>query len=109
MRIWQPPHACTLFLLASLALPSPARAAITGQWDFKGSNLVATNGLDLGDLNPGGLTPFGSTTSFGIASVGGQPTNVMRFPRAVGFFGGYSMACNASPNGGGGYVNQYSV
>ena len=79
-----------------------AEAAITGQGDFKGS-LEATIGLEMSylDSNTQNGTLFGSTASFGIASIGGQVTNVMQFPRGTSGFSGYSAFVGASPNGGG--------
>jgi len=85
-------------------------AAITGQWDFKGS-LSATIGQDLEywDTDTQNATVFKSTTAFGIAAIGGQPTNVMQFPKFLSATSGYFALCGASPNGGGSYVNQYTV
>jgi hypothetical protein len=54
-------------------------------------------------------THFGTTTSFGIAPIGGQAANVMELPRALTGESGYLALCGASPNGGGGNVNQYTV
>src|SRR5689334_18231135 len=86
-----------LIIIALLMLPLASHAAITGQWDFKGSNLVATIGQDLqyGDTDTVNNTAFGSTTVFAISSIGGVPTNVMRFPRATDTTGGYYMNTGA--------------
>src|SRR5271165_6444206 len=99
---------CLLGLCAGFAVS--ADAAITGQWDFKGS-LTATIGQDMTYLDTTTQTGshFGSTTSFGVASIGGQVTNVMQFPQASSVFSGYGVPVGASPNGGGNFVNQYSV
>ena len=87
------------------------QAAITGQWDFKAGNLAATIGQDLSylDSDTQTRTLFGTTTSFSIPGIGGQPTNVMQFPKAVSEFGGYYAIAGAAPNGGGADVNQYTV
>jgi hypothetical protein len=83
---------------------------ITGQWDFPG-NLSATVGRDLEyfDTTVAANTVFGTTTSFGIPDINGQPTSVMRFSPSPGAWGGYLAHHGAQPNGGGAYVNQYTV
>jgi len=98
----------SLSLLAGAAFS--AGAAITGQWNFKGG-LTATVGQDMLYSDPATQagTHFGSTTSFGIAPIGGEPTNVMEFPQALSASSGYLAFCGASPNGGGGNVNQYTI
>lgn len=100
--------ALSLALFAGLALS--ANAAITGQWDFKGS-LAATIGQDLIPLDTSTQsgTRFGSTTSFGIAPIGGVPTNVMGFPAATESYSGYEALVGALGNNGGIFVNQYSI
>jgi hypothetical protein len=84
---------------------------VTGQWDFNNSNLVATVGNDLQyyDATVQADTTFGTTTSFGIGDIGGQPANVMHFVPSVAAWGGYKMFHGATKNGGGAYVNQYTV
>ena len=54
-------------------------------------------------------TQFGTTTSFGILPIGGQATNVMKFPQATTEFGGFTAPIGAAPNNGGSYVNLYTV
>src|SRR5438445_1425318 len=95
--------------LALAGLTATAHAAVTGQWDFKNGDLSATIGQPLQDLNAAGATLFGTTTAFGISSIGGTPTNVMKFPKAPNELGGYLEVVGAAANGGGGLVNQYSV
>ena len=91
-------------------LASSANAAVTGQWDFKGS-LSATIGQDLiaVDSATAAGTVFGTTTSFGIATVGGTATNVMQFPVGAESYSGYLALVGASANDGGIFVNQYTV
>jgi hypothetical protein len=89
----------TLLLASSL----PLCGAVTGQWDFNSSNMVATAGADLayrGDTE--------SLTTFSTASIGGQTAVVMGFPAAA-MEQGYEMTHGIAPNGGGGYVNQYTL
>lgn len=98
----------TMALATGLA--SSANAAVTGQWDFKGS-LSATIGQDLiaVDSATSAGTVFGTTTSFGIATVGGTATNVMKFPAGVESYSGYWALVGASANDNGSFVNQYTV
>ncbi len=96
---------------------------VIGQWDFNSGNLVATCGRDLAyfDISVQTNTSFGTTTSFGISDIGGQPANVMKFTPPSGNsgapgdnptfdpWGGYKMFHGAVPNGGGTNVNQYTL
>ena len=68
-------------------------AAITGQWDFDAGNLAATIGRDLEyyDISVQTNTFFGTTTSFGIADIAGQPANVMKFTPTSGNSGGLGL------------------
>ncbi|HVY70595.1 MAG TPA: LamG domain-containing protein, partial [Verrucomicrobiae bacterium] len=91
---------------------------VTGQWDFDGGNLKATLGQDLeyGD-GPGGYqeaqTSFGTTTSFGIADIGGQAAKVLKYTRSEtppdNYVPGYTMHHGIAPNGGGTLVNQWTL
>ena len=84
---------------------------VTGQWDFNSGNLAATVGQDLQyfDTNVMSDTTFGTTTSFGIGDINGVPANVMHFIPSVAHWGGYQAFHGAAPNGGGSYVNQYTL
>jgi hypothetical protein len=81
----------------------PARAAVTGQWDFNTSNLTATVGTALAYR---GTTA--ATTAFTTAPIGGQTAIVMSYP-ATTPTQGYIMNHGIAPNGGGSYVNQYTL
>ena len=101
---------------AVLSLATHSEASITGQWDFKAGNpgptIPATIGSDMyyWDGETQAATTFGTTTSFGIASIGGQATNVMHFPALPNDqFGGFLAYSGAAGNGGGAYCNQYTV
>lgn len=87
-----------------------SNAKVTGQWDFNG-DLAATIGqpLEYFDATVTGDTTFGTTTGFGIAGIDGQPTTVMRFSPSAVPWGGYKIFHGATPNGGGQYVNQYTL
>jgi len=98
--------------VAAFALQLPiSHAAVTGQWDFKQGDLRATIGLDLQYLDSDTQTgaKFGTTASFGIAAINGVSTNVMFFPQIPDSSGGLLATVGASANGGGFYVNQYTV
>lgn len=83
------------------------------QWDFSGG-LQATVGPDLEYKDgPNGSTAdgtmFGTTESFGIADIDGQVADVMLVPGTPGWDIGYRVAHGIAPNGGGAYVNQYTL
>lgn len=98
------------FTTAPMVLP-------TGQWDFENGTLAATFGQDLtfGDTEAkevSSRTAFGTTTSFGIPDIGGQPAKVMRFNRlsTSGVLQpGYVLRHGIAPNGGGSKVNQWTL
>lgn len=101
-----------LFVIALVASPS-LNAAITGQWDFKSGNLAATTGAALQYFDGVGgetsqQTVFGTTTTLGLPDIGGQPAHVMGFPRALPTMG-YVVTPGAAANGGGSFVNQYTL
>lgn len=90
--------------------PAPGNS-VTGQWDFNQGNLNATIGepLQYFDATVQQDTQFGTTTSFGISDIGGQPVNVMYFAPSVASWGGYVMTHNIGGNGGGTNANQYTL
>ncbi|MBP7937329.1 MAG: hypothetical protein KA354_22010 [Phycisphaerae bacterium] len=109
--------ACGLALCALGAIASGAANAqtITGQWDFDDGTLKATVGTDATYwIKPADTrdveseTKFGTTTSFGIPDIGGQATNVMKFPQCTRNMG-YAMYPGAEANGGGTYVNEFTI
>ena len=106
-------------VLAILSLVPPAARAqgtVTGQWDFDNGDLSATIGA-AGQywIRPTSVprdiaaeTQFGTTTEFGIPNIGGTPATVMRFPACDATMG-YAMYPDIDANGGGSYVNQYTI
>lgn len=101
--------ACLVWLFAGLG---SLNAGIVGQWDFT-TGLTASTGIDLEYFDgPGGATDtstqFGTTASFGISDVAGAVAHVMRVPKNTSAMG-LAMNPNAAGNGGGVYVNQYSL
>jgi hypothetical protein len=95
-------------LLTVLPVPAPR---ITGQWDFNQGDLRATTGqaLEFFNATAEADTTFGTTTSFGIADIGGEPAGVLRYVPSAANWGGYNLSHGAAPNGGGSYVNQYTI
>jgi hypothetical protein len=109
-----------LTALAQQAQLKAATPKIISQWDFDQGDLRATIGKDLqyGDGPTGRVkahTSFGTTTSFGIPDIGGQPAKVMKYTRDD--FSdttdknprGYVCEHGIAPNGGGAMVNQFSM
>lgn len=104
--------------MASLGAPGPRglfpedlerTCATTGLWDFENGNLTATIGTDLGYLGSADqLVQFGTTTSFGIADIGSSAAHVMSFPNFT-LYDGIQMFHGIAANGGGTYVNQYTL
>jgi hypothetical protein len=94
-----------LLLGCSLA----AHAAVTGQWDFNTSNLVATVGADLVAQGVAANAEFGSTTALGVPNIGGQAATVMKFPAMPSAADGFQMFPGAAANGSTADVNQYTL
>ena len=94
--------------LTVIPVPAPR---ITGQWDFNPGDLRATTGqaLDFFNATAQTDTTFGSTTSFGLPDLAGAPGGVLRYVPSTPNWGGYRMFHGAAPNGGGNYVNQYTI
>jgi hypothetical protein len=106
-------HLAAMFLACGCALTPSARGALTGQWDFLNGDLSATTGIDLAYLDgPGGATEaqtvFGTTTALSLPNPGGAPAHVMGFPKAPPTMG-FILSPNMNPNGGGEFVNQYTL
>ena len=77
--------------------------AVTGQWDFNAGDLRATVGAELEFV---GTTS--NLTTFPTVDIGGQPARVMAFgSNAVGE--GFYVRHGIKPNGGGRFVNQYTL
>ncbi|MBM3881777.1 MAG: hypothetical protein FJ387_18980 [Verrucomicrobia bacterium] len=91
-------------------VPAPP-VEVTGQWDFDQGDLRATVGRDLEyfDATVQGDTSFGTTTAFGIPNIAGAPAKVLHLRPSVGSWGGYKMYHQTPPNGGGQFVNLYTI
>ncbi|HYE30571.1 MAG TPA: LamG-like jellyroll fold domain-containing protein, partial [Methylomirabilota bacterium] len=100
----------TLFgaLLASAGASAWAQQP-SGQWDFT-AGLAATAGQPLTYITPAAqqATSFNTTTAFGIPNIGGEVAQVMKTGSyAAG--DGLAMPAPGAPNGGGAYVNDYTL
>lgn len=96
-------------IAAGLLSAFPLNAAITGQWDFN-TGYDASIGQEIVPLDAGteAGTEFGTTTSFGIPNIAGEVANVMKFDKPPEW-GGYSVPTGAAGNGGGWFVNQFTI
>lgn len=93
---------------AALALAGSLQAQPAGLWNFDSGDLSATVGSPLQHTGSGAGTSFGTTTSFTIPDIGGTPANVMKFDAGASG-GGYRMPVAVAANGGGTFVNNYTV
>jgi hypothetical protein len=96
-------------LLALIALPALAPAA-SYEWTFNDGTLADSFGN--GTFAPvGASVPNVVTTNGGtIPHIGGVPAKVLNLPAIASQSDGFNLALNATgPNGGGAYVNQYSI
>ncbi|NOS68886.1 MAG: bifunctional YncE family protein/alkaline phosphatase family protein [Verrucomicrobia bacterium] len=76
---------------------------VTGQWDFDLGDLRATVGADLEFL-----ADTANFTTFPVVTINGQPAQVMGFGSNTITQGCY-MRHEVKPNGGGQFVNQYTL
>lgn len=90
-------------MLLLLLLPAFAGPVVTGQWDFKLGDLRATIGADLQYIND-----TSNLTTFGSMKIPGGLATVMGFG-ANSSSQGFYMRHGAKPNGGGQFVNQYTL
>lgn len=99
--------------VAAMLTIAPRPPAVVGVWNFDNANLDISAGVGTLDYADGavtkGLTTFGSTDGTTVPHIGGQPAKFMRVPAFTGRTNGYSLTMPAPPNGGGGYVNQYTI
>ena len=92
---------------------NPRPPAVSGAWDFDQESLALTAGVGLLEYADGeatmGLTSFGVTDGATVPHIGGQPARFMRVPAFTGAANGYNLTMPTTPNGGGGYVNRYTI
>lgn len=85
------------------------------QWDFDNGDLAASYGPGVMEYfdGPGGATAgqtdFGTTAELGLPPIGGRVARVMRFPKASDSSMGYLVRHGTGGNGGGIYVNDYTL
>lgn len=83
------------------------------EWTFALSNLTAALGdgtLEFRDTATSNLTTFGMTDGTVVPHIGGQPTPYMRVPTFSSQASGYlATFTDSGPNGGGSYLNQYTI
>ncbi len=89
--------------LSSGAVLTVYELAVTGQWDFERGDLRATVGSDLEYL-----ADTATLTTFPVLSLNGQPTRVMAFG-SNSIQQGFCLRHGAKANGGGHFVNQYTL
>jgi YVTN family beta-propeller protein len=90
-----------LFLSVVPLLANPPE--VTGQWDFDQGDLRATVGTDLEYVQD-----TQNITAFPWVTINGQPARVMAFG-SNSVTQGFYLRHGASPNGGGEFVNQYTL
>jgi hypothetical protein len=97
-----------LVYLASGALA----LAATYEWGFSGDlNAVLGNGLlEYADSQSQALTTFSATDGSTVPNINGQQATFLRVPAFAALANGLNLTLNSTaPNGGGAYVNQYSL
>ncbi len=84
------------------------------EWNFANSNLAPALGNGVLAYNDGvitsNLTVFGTSDGTTIPNMGGKPVKYLRAPAFTNLNNGYTATFPASPpNGGGAYINQYTM
>ena len=87
---------------------------IAGVWNFDNGDLSTSAGMGLLEYADGaatqGLTKFETTDGSTVPHINGQPAKSMRVPAFTAGANGYALTMpGLAPNGGGGYVNQYTM
>ena len=94
-----------------LVLSMAHASAASYEWTFNSSDLSASLGSGIITYAgaSGGLTTFG-TTGGGVPNIGGNAANYMHVPAFTSAANGYNLELvNTGPNGGGSYVNNYTI
>ena len=89
--------------ISAAAVLTVYELAVTGQWDFDGGDLQATVGADLEFT-----ADTAAITTFPSMDIGGQMARVLSFG-SNSVTQGFYMRHGAKPNGGGRFVNQYTL
>lgn len=100
------------FALVGLVAAISHVQAASYEWTFNNGNLSTSLGngtLAYADAQSATLTSFGTTGS-GVPNIGGQAANFMHVPAFTATANGYNLTlADTGPNGGGSYVNQYTM
>lgn len=100
------------FLFVPALFLAVAASAAQYEWTFNDATLATIFGngsMTYRDAATPGLTTFGTTDGTTVPHIGGQPAQYMRVP-ALAPANGYLLTLDdTAPNGGGSYVNQYSI
>jgi hypothetical protein len=99
------------FALVGLSLAAGPVVAANYEWTFNSGNVSASLGSGIMSYAgaSAGLTTFG-TTGGGVPNIGGNAADYMHVPAFTSAANGYKLELvNTGPNGGGSYVNQYTI
>lgn len=98
-------------LVCSLSPLSTSAASY--EWTFNTGDLASSLGngaMAYADVATPGLTSFGATDGSTVPHIGGIPANYLHVSILPALANGYLLTFNdTAPNGGGSYVNQYTV
>jgi hypothetical protein len=97
--------------LVGLSLGIVQSYAASYEWTFDSGNLSAGVGSGIMSYTgaSAGLTTFGATGG-GVPNIGGNTANYMHVPAFTSAANGYNLElANTGPNGGGSYVNNYTI
>ena len=96
-----------------VALTAVQAVAADYEWGFNSGDLSTTLGngiMAYADAATPGLTSFGTTDGGTVPHIGGNPAKYMHVPAFSATANGYHLTLNdTGPNGGGAYVNRYTV
>jgi len=84
------------------------------EWNFHNGDLSPALGNGVFEYADGavtaGLTTFGTTDSTSVPHISGQPARYLRAPAFASQANGYRVSfTDSAPNGGGAYLNQYTM
>lgn len=98
--------------VAGLLVAAAQATAASYEWTFNNGDLSASLGggiMSYADGATPGLTTFG-TTGGGVPNIGGQAANYIHVPGFTAAANGYKLElANSGPNGGGSYINNYTL
>jgi hypothetical protein len=98
--------------MAGLSIVALQSHAASYEWTFNGGDLSTSLGsgtMAYTDAETAGLTTFG-TTGGGVPNIGGNVASFIHVPVLPNIGNGYHLTFNnTGPNGGGAYVNQYTL